>query len=117
MRIVGLPAVSGHFLPSETARIALGPAGLDQALAGGLSPRRLHEIVPETIFQLGAAAGFALGLTTVSRRAGAIVWIQQGLAAAEGGVPYSLGAALFDIAPSRFLLVRTATAKDALWAM
>jgi protein ImuA len=115
MRIPGLSAVSGAF--PEGARIALGPAGLDRALAGGLCPRRLHEIVPATVFQLGAAAGFALGLAALSRRTGAIVWIQQGLAAAEGGAPYGPGAALFDIAPSRFLLVRTATPKDALWAM
>ena len=115
MRVPGFSAVSGH--SSFAERIALGPVGLDQALAGGLSSRRLHEIVPATVFQLGAAAGFALGLAALSRRQGAIVWIQQGLAAAEGGAPYGPGAGLFGIASSRFLLVRTAAPKDALWAM
>lgn len=121
MRIPGNTADSGRFLSSYTeedgTRIPLGPAGLDRALGGGLSTRRLHEIVPDGVFQLGAAAGFALALVALSPRRGAIVWIQQGLAAMEGGAPYGLGAALFDIAPSRFLIVRAPTPKDALWAM
>lgn len=121
MQRPGLSRDSGRFLASlpgaEDARIELGVPALDQALGGGLGRTRLHEIVPDNVFQLGAAAGFALALTALSRREGAIVWIQQGLAALEGGAPYGPGAELFDIVPSRFLLVRTAHAKDALWAM
>jgi protein ImuA len=121
MQRPGFSRDSGSFLTSlpeaEGARIALGAAALDQALGGGLCRTRLHEIVPDTVFQLGAAAGFALALTALSRREGAIVWIQQGLAALEGGAPYGPGAELFGIVPSRFLLVRAATPKDALWAM
>jgi protein ImuA len=89
--------------------LALGPAGLMLPLG------RLHEIVPGDIFHLGAAAGFALGLA--ARRRGTIVWIQQELAALEGGLPYGPGGALFGLAPSRLLLVQAKTAKDALWAM
>ena len=121
MQRPGFSRDSGNFLTSlpgtEDARVELGIPALDQVLGGGLSTRRLHEIVPANVFQLGAAAGFALALTSLSRRRGAIVWIQQGLAALEGGAPYGPGAELFGIVPSRFLLVRTAHAKDALWAM
>jgi protein ImuA len=89
----------------------LGPPGL------GLRAGHLHEIVPAGIFHLGAAAGFALGLAAQLRRPGALVWIQQDMAALEGGRPYGPGGALFGFDPARLLLVRTATARDALWAM
>jgi protein ImuA len=82
-----------------------------------LSASHLHEIVPGGLFHLGAAAGFALGLAAQLPASGRIVWIQQDMAALEGGQPYGMGGTEFGFAPSRFLLVRTATAKDALWAM
>jgi protein ImuA len=95
---------------SETGKsLSLGPAGLALTLG------RLHEIVPDGIFHLGAAAGFALALS--ARRGGTVVWIQQGLAALEGGAPYGPGGALFGLDASRLLLVLARTAKDALWAM
>jgi len=82
-----------------------------------LSTSHLHEVVPDGLFHLGAAAGFVLGLVAQRPCSGRIVWIQQDMAALEGGQPYGLGTASFAIAPSRLLLVRTASAKDALWAM
>lgn len=96
-------------------RLPLGPAGLDEALGGGLERGRLHEIVPGGTFHLGAAAGFALALA--ARTSGRVVWIQQDMAALEGGIPYGLGLELFGLTPSRLLIVRTAHARDALWAM
>jgi protein ImuA len=99
------------FLDDPTAWLALGPPGL------GLRMGHLHEIVPGGIFHLGAAAGFALGLVAQLRRPGALIWVQQDMAALEGGQPYGPGGALFGFDPARLLLVRTATAKDALWAM
>jgi protein ImuA len=82
-----------------------------------LSASHLHEVVPDGLFHLGAAAGFALGLAAQSPCPGRIVWIQQDMAALEGGQPYGLGTVSFAIAPSRLLLVRTPSAKDTLWAM
>jgi protein ImuA len=87
----------------------LGPPGLALPLG------RLHEIVPGGLFHLGAAAGFALALS--AQRCGAVIWIQQEMAALEGGAPYGPGGALFGLEASRLLLVRAKTAKDALWAM
>ena len=99
------------FFDDSAGWLALGPPGL------GLRMGHLHEIVPDGIFHLGAAAGFALGLAAQLRRPGALAWVQQDMAALEGGQPYGPGGALFGFDPARLLLVRTATAKDALWAM
>lgn len=96
--------------------IPLGVSALDAALGDGLCARRVHEIVPDGMFQLGSAAGFALGLAACASRRGAVIWIQQGQTAAEGGAPYGHGADLFGFSPARFLLVKAATSKDALWA-
>jgi protein ImuA len=115
MRTTGVSANFSSIMATGESRLALGPAALDQALGGGLCLQRLHEIVPEGVFQLGSAAGFALALA--SRGGGTIVWIQQGLAALEGGAPYGPGGVLFGIAPARLLIVQAATARDALWAM
>ncbi len=97
--------------------LSMGVAALDSALGGGIETRRVHEIVPSGIFHLGAAAGFALALVARTRLQGTIVWIQQDMAALEGGAPYGLGLDLFGLAPSRLLHVRVREAKDALWAM
>ena len=108
---------SAALLAAPEPRLTLGPAALDQGLGGGLRLRRLHEIVPKGVFQLGSAAGFALALAARAPGNGRIVWIQQGLAALEGGTPYGLGGAPFAITPARFLIVHATTPKDALWAM
>ena len=105
------------FPAQEDERVAFGPQAIDHALAGGLQTRRLHEIVPDGVFQLGAASGFALALASRAARPGTIVWIQQHLAALEGGIPYGMGGPPFGIAASRLLIVEAATAKAALWAM
>ena len=68
MRISNIPAISGALSSgfAEPQRLALGPAAIDGALAGGLDRHRLHEIVPDGIFQQGAAAGFALARSVPS---------------------------------------------------
>jgi protein ImuA len=104
-----LKGLKNHGFPAPGETLALGPPGLALALG------RLHEIVPGGLFHLGAAAGFALGLA--ARRGGALIWIQQELAALEGGAPYGPGGALFGLDASRLLLVLARTAKDVLWAM
>ena len=115
-----MPSVSTRFSASLAvageARLALGAAAMDAALGGGLDRHRMQEIVPGGTFQLGAAAGFACALAAMGG-AGSLVWIQQRLAALEGGAPYGPGGAAFGIASSRWLVVETATAKDTLWAM
>ena len=111
-----LPVRLSRTAATNTA-LTLGVAALDSMLGGGVETRRLHEIVPAGPFHLGAAAGFALGLAARMERPGAIVWIQQGIAALEGGAPYAMGLDLFGIAPARQLMQRARAPRDALWAM
>ncbi|MBV9548981.1 MAG: hypothetical protein JO256_04840 [Alphaproteobacteria bacterium] len=120
MRKAGVSRFSGRFSVSlaqmQESGLVLGPAALDEILGGGLDRHRVHEIVPAGLFNLGTAAGFACALAA-RNGAGSVVWIQQCMAALEGGRPYGLGGAPFGIASSRWLLVETHTAKDTLWAM
>ncbi len=101
---------------TEEGCISLGTP--DAALQGGLSLSELHELAPASPFQHGASLGFALALSVLAQaHDGAIVFVQQDFAALEAGALYGLGCALFGIDPTRLLLVRAATPKDALWAM
>jgi protein ImuA len=104
--------ISSQLEPS----ISLGAP--DDVLKGGLALSELHELTPAGAAHHGAVLGFALALTALSpSQQGAIVFVQQDFAALEGAALYGLGAAPFGIDPERFLLVRAATPKDALWAM
>jgi protein ImuA len=87
-------------------------------LKGGLALSELHELTPAGPAHHGAVLGFALALAALSPlQQGAIVFVQQDFAALEGAALYGLGATPFGIDPMRFLLIRAATPKDALWAM
>jgi protein ImuA len=86
-------------------------------LKGGLALSELHELTPAGPAHHGAALGFALALAALTPAQGAIIFVQQDFAALEGAALYGLGGAPFGIDPARFLLVRAATPKDALWAM
>jgi protein ImuA len=100
----------------EKRCLSLGPP--DAVLKGGLAVSELHELTPSGSAHHGAALGFALALTALApSKQGAIVFIQQDFAALEAAALYGLGGAPFGIATERFLLVRAATPKDALWAM
>ncbi len=109
-----IPAFCARLSGAES--LCLGVQALDIALGGGLERRKLHEIVPHDVFHLGAAAGFASGLAATAG-GDTLVWIQQRLAALEGGMPHGPGGAPFGIAAPRWLIVKTATARDTLWAM
>jgi protein ImuA len=47
----------------------------------------------------------------------AAIWVQQDFAALEAGALYGLGCTLFGFCAQNLLLVRTADAKDTLWAV
>src|SRR5258708_5657808 len=62
--------------PGGEARLGLGVASLDQALAGGLAAGALHEIGPAAPGDGGAATGFAIALAVLALRAGGqAIWI------------------------------------------
>lgn len=101
----------------EGSKTPLSLGAPDAALKGGLGLGELHELVPVAPFHSGALLGFALALATLVPRDGPVVWVQQDFAALETGALYGLGCDLFGLASSRLLMVRTATPRDALWAM
>jgi protein ImuA len=98
----------------------LGLPSLDQALAGGLALRVIHEMSPCKPLHLGAATGFALGLCASflhQRKAAGLAWISEDFALAEAGLPYGPGLEFFGLPLNSFLFVRAADRKEALWAM
>ncbi len=101
------------------AHVPLGAAGLDRPLAGGLATAALHEITAAAPGDAPAAAGFALALAArlAAPRNAPLVWIGEDFAGREQGALYGPGLALHGIDPARLVLVHTANAKDALWAM
>ena len=99
--------------------VPLGGDGLalDVILGGGLRAGALHEIVPATPRDEGAASGFALALAIrcLGER-GTLVWIVDDNAAGESGVPYRPGLQAHGLDPDRLVMVRTKGAEATLWA-
>jgi protein ImuA len=101
------------FLRAAIARLETGQA-LGPAAAGG----EVSEVVPASAGDRAAACGFAL--TLAARAAGThgtILWVVEDFVLAEAGLPYGPGLAEHGIDPGRLVLVRAATARQALWAL
>src|SRR5262249_2766767 len=123
-----LNALKREIAAIEGTRIAAGdrnvlplrlPA-IDGLLGGGLAFGAIHEIGPPKPVHLGAAFGFGLALACgahVGRRAGDVVGIETGFAAAESGRIYGVGLDNFGLPLDRLVIVRVARPVDALWAM
>jgi len=101
----------------------LGDAVLDGAVAG-LSPAALHEAVPESAREEGAAAGFAVALAL--RRLGSlreadagrpVFWVARRDGLQEAGMLSGRGLAGLGADPGRFLLAAGRTDADVLWAL
>ncbi|RAI41198.1 hypothetical protein CH341_22205 [Rhodoplanes roseus] len=109
--------------PDAESALALGVPTLDRALGGGLSLGALHEIVPATPLDLGAAAGTVLVLAVhalhrVRRFAHReILWIQPELAGLEAGRLYGPGVAELGLSPARLIELRLASERDGAFAM
>ena len=91
---------------------ALGHAGADAALRGGIARGALHEVFAGD----ASATGFALGLAQRVRAKKKLLWIRQDFSALEHGEISSTGLAELGIDPSCVLLLRAAHAEDALRA-
>ena len=94
--------------------VALGIAGIDAALGGGLARGALHEIAAASEAHLAAASGFVLGLAC---KRGHLCWIAEDMALAESGALHGGGLDAFGLAPERLLTVAAARPRDLLWAM
>jgi protein ImuA len=84
---------------------ALGVAGIDDALGGGLARGTLHEVFAAGQGDEASAAAFALALASLTRRAGAILWIRQDVAGREAGHIHAPGIADMGIDPNRLVMV------------
>lgn len=112
--IKGLAGLDGT--PARPS-LALGVSDIDSLLRGGLGLGEIHELAPAMPRDLGAAAGFGLGLAILAAGARKIVWVQQDYAALEAGTLSGEGCALFGLDPRQLVSIRTASAKDTLFAM
>ena len=91
---------------------ALGLAGLDAHLGGGLPRGCLHEVAGAV--DDGAAAGFCaalLGRLSAEPMAGPVLWCQPTLDL------YGPGLAAFGLDPARLIVVTARRPADRLWAM
>ena len=97
------------------ARAALGAAGADAALKGGLALGSLHEVFASAGSQGAAATGFVLGLArrlTEGKRF--VLWIRQDFSARESGELSMTGFAELGLDPCRVVVVRAPTAESVL---
>ena len=91
------------------AAVSTGHAGVDQALGGGFTRGRLHELFG-AVEEEGAAAGFSLILAHLAAGDAPFLWL-RGVSRATG-VAYGPGLAALGLDPSRVLI--GAMADDAL---
>ena len=91
---------------------ALGHAGADAALRGGIARGALHEVFAGD----AGAAGFALGLAQRVRAKKKLLWIRQDFSALEFGELSATGLLEFGIDPARLLLLCVGDAAEALRA-
>jgi protein ImuA len=117
--LIGVPGLGGSVQAGagETgaAPIALGHAGLDAAMDGGLLPGHLHDVHPAGGgADLGAATAFALGLALRMAAGKPILVISQSMLDGEAGRLYPPGLAEFGIDPGRLILARADNAEEAL---
>ncbi|WP_176592003.1 ImuA family protein [Sphingobium sp. EM0848] len=98
-----IAALDGVPATLAAARVATGHVPLDQALGGGLSCGRLHELFGG-IEDEGAAAGLALGFAQLLARDGPLLWLRTAAAERAGGMVYGPGLAALGIVADRLLI-------------
>ncbi len=86
--------------------IALGQAGLDAALGGGLARAALHEVYAACEADGAAACGFAAGIARIAARGRPILWVRHDAMDGLAGLLHAPGLAEIGIDPANILLVR-----------
>ncbi|AYD03072.1 hypothetical protein [Neorhizobium sp. NCHU2750] len=104
---------------AEPTRLGFDIPFLDEALDGGLRLDGLSEIRSLTLYDAGAASGFAVSLVAfiMTRKfSGApLLWIADGLSACESGVPYGGGIRQIGVDPRLVFQASPRRLGDALW--
>ena len=102
--------------PSEAHaanKIALGHAGADAALRGGLAAASMHEVFAEG-HQSAAATGFIAGLAGRVTARRPLVWVRQDFSEIESGALSMSGLAELGLDPRALVTVRAADVDAAL---
>ena len=108
--------LEGEGAEGAGATRALGVAGLDEALGGGLLAGALHEVHGNGA-DAPSAFGFALALAaTLSHAPRPVLHVTLPHGEGEWGRPYGPGIAAFGFDPGRLLFVRAGRPSEALWA-
>lgn len=95
--------------PVETQGALLAPtghSGIDEALGGGLSRGRVHEVFAAEAGDAGCAAGFVAGLALRLgvRLGGALVWLREAQAEKQGGRLHAPGLVEIGLDPARVII-------------
>ncbi|MBR1122179.1 DNA repair protein [Bradyrhizobium lablabi] len=96
-------------------RVALGHAGADAMLRGGLAVAALHEVFAEG-HQSAAATGFVAAMAGRISRRKPLVWVRQDFAEVESGALSMSGLCELGLDPRLVVTVRAADAESALRA-
>jgi protein ImuA len=94
-------------------RVALGHAGVDAMLRGGLARGAMHEVFAEGR-QSGAATGFIAGLAGRMTARRPLVWVRQDFSEIESGALSMSGLAELGLDPRQLVTVRAVGVDDAL---
>src|SRR5437762_8555260 len=109
-RIERIEAAGDTHMPN---RIALGHAGVDAALRGGLAKAAVHEVFSEG-HQSAAATGFIAGLAGRITARRPLVWVRQDFTEIESGALSMTGLAELGLDPRQLVTVRAADVDTAL---
>jgi protein ImuA len=100
----------------ETRPLPFGLPALDAHLPqGGLTCGALHEVIPDTPADLASAFGFVIAMLGRTPRNAPVLFVTTPRALA--GRLHGHGLNSLGLDPARVILVETADAKQALWAM
>lgn len=98
--------------------VETGVPAIDETLGGGLHRGTIHELLPKSVQDLGAAAGFAFGLAARANQTQShTLYIQHDFTIAETGRPYLPGLKLAGFNASSLIYLHVPRPEDVLWAM
>ncbi|MEQ8307927.1 MAG: hypothetical protein RIA09_15330 [Hoeflea sp.] len=114
-------SAGGVMAEAAGSRLALGAAGVDRCLEGGLGCGGLHEVRCDLARDIGAGTGFALGLAALAAgdargRGSRIVWVNDPAARVDGGGLFPAGLAQYGLDPAAMTLVEPRDLQEAMWA-
>ncbi len=98
----------------DAQRMALGHAGADEVLQGGLMRGVLHEVFALETRQSAAATGFVAGIAERLAKRRPLLWVRQDFVETEAGVLSMSGLAELGLDPRRLVMVHAADAEVAV---